>query len=120
MNSQPNQQETTTQRDAWHNCASDYLKRGRAAEKELSCSPIAEAAACQPLCSGATTWLQTKGGIDKEVAIRGESGGCTPHEPGGPPACYGQGHCVPNVQTLNTRRPTRSDLIQWLHKEGRA
>ncbi len=38
---------------------------------------------------------------------------CSPHEPGGPPACRDEpGHCVDNL--LITKRPTRQDMLSWL------
>lgn len=46
-----------------------------------------------------------------------ETVSCTPHEPGGPPACRVEpGHCVPNVGLF--RRPTRQDMLDFV-RNGR-
>jgi hypothetical protein len=36
---------------------------------------------------------------------------CTPHEPGGPPACRYGGHCVVNTSEGLKRRPTCKDML---------
>lgn len=55
-------------------------------------------------------------------AAASEQSLCSPHEPGGPPACYPTGpggHCIPNLSVLSLRRPTRGDLLEWLVTQER-
>jgi hypothetical protein len=110
---------------------SDYLDRLLDGESQCSlpgCSVALEfargdldaAAPCHPPCSVAAPRFQVGRDRSEDMSLRSEVIPCTPHYPGGPSACTGQGHCIPNVQPVDARRPTRQDLLQWLAVEGRA
>lgn len=120
VNLHPLCDETYAQRDTGTHCSPPDCSHpgGSAASPPRSFS--AAVTSCHHPCDLAAPTPQAKRDVAEGEVLRNTRSHCTPHYPGGPPACYGGGHCVPNAPAFIGRRPTRRDLIQWLHTEGRA
>ena len=69
--------------------------------------------------TGCGTAIARSGALGAGLADSSCRSHCIGQEDQGP-ACRGGSHCVDNVSAVATVRPTRQDLIEWLHAQGRA